>query len=227
MGHSRSLRFRDAFSNFEYENSYTTYKGQRVTIAQMKALKAAETRKKNKEQKTDTITSVRNDVMDSLMEICRQSRAIRMLKSIRAYARNGEQQWGRQFLRFLRQNRDIKKHLYKFCTLYDEMDRLEVQIKKSLRKDARGALSLIEKYGYRLQDLLDEVTGFSTAVSKSGCSDMPLWKNHEIIKGSSDGKRVGISKIMGQMITATKKMETSIRKLAKSHKNAYEEINDL
>lgn len=226
MRHSKSLRFRDAFSNFEYENSYTTYNGQRVTIAQMRALKAAETRKKNKEQKTG-ITTVKNEVMDSLMEICRQSRAIRMLKSIRAYARNGEQQWGRQFLRFLRQNRDIKKHLYKFCTLYDEMDRLEVQIKKSLRKDTRGALSLIEKYGYRLQDLLEEVTGFSTAVSKSGCADMPLWKNHEIIKGSADGKRVGISKIMGQMISATKKMETSIRRLAKSHKNAYEEINEL
>lgn len=226
MAHSKSLRFRDAFSNFEYENSYTTYNGQRVTIAQMRALKAAETRKRNKEQKTG-ITTVKNEVMDSLMEICRQSRAIRMLKSIRAYARNGEQQWGRQFLRFLRQNRDIKKHLYRFCTLYDEMDRLEAQIKKSLRKDARGALSLIEKYGYRLQDLLEEVTGFSTAVSKSGCADMPLWKNHEIIKGSADGKRVGISKIMGQMISSTKKMETSIRRLAKSHKNAYEEINEL
>ena len=107
------------------------------------------------------------------------------------------------------------------------MDRLEVQIKKSLRKDVCGALSLIEKYGYRLQDMLDEVIEFSTAVSKSGCVDMPLWKNHEIIKGSADGRRVGIHKIMGQMISAKNKIETSIRKLAKSHKNAYEEINNL
>ena len=225
MKHSKTFRFRDAFSNFEYDNSYTIYKGQRVTIAQMKSLKAAETRKRNKEENTDTTgTSLRNEVMDSLMEQCRQSRAIRMLKSIRAYARNGEQQWGRQFLKFLHQNREIKKHLYKFCTLYDEMDHLETQIKKSLRKDARGALALIEKYGYRLQDLLEELTSFSTAVSKSGCTEMPLWKNHEIIKGSADGKRIGISKIMTQMLSATKKMETSIRKLAKSHKSAYEEI---
>ena len=108
----------------------------------------------------------------------------------------------------------------------DELDAIEKDIKKHLRKDARYALNLVEKYGYRLQDLLETVQKFGDSVSKSQASDMPMWKNHEIINGSADGKRVGLKRIMGQMVSACKKMEKSIRTLAVKQKSAYEEICD-
>ena len=223
MGRLRTLRFHDAFSEFEYNNSMTTYRGEKMTIARARALKAAESRKKKQE---NADKEVKTAIMDEVMDCCKDARAIRMLKSIRAYARNGEQQWGIFFKRFLAQNRSIKAQLYKFCTLYDELDAIEKDIKKHLRKDARYALNLVEKYGYRLQDLLETVQKFGDSVSKSQASDMPMWKNHEIIKGSADGKRVGLKRIMGQMVSACKKMEKSIRTLAVKQKSAYEEICD-
>ena len=225
MGRLRTLRFRDAFSEFEYNNSMTTYRGEKMTIARARALKAAESRKK-KQQEPDPKETLKTEIMDDVMTCCKEARAVRMLKSIRAYARNGEQQWGIFFKRFLTQNRAIKASLYKFCTLYDELDAIETDIRKHVKKDARYALSPVEKYGYRMQDLLETVQKFSESITKSQVSEMPLWKNHEIIKGSADGKRVGLKRIMGQMTSACKKMEKSIRSLAIKKKEAYEEISD-
>ena len=223
MGRLRTLRFHDAFSEFEYNNSMTTYRGEKMTIARARALKAAESRKKKQE---NADKEVKTAIMDEVMDCCKGARAIRMLKSIRAYARNGEQQWGMFFKRFLTQNRAIKASLYKFCTLYDELDAIEKDIRKHVKKDARYALIQVEKYGYRMQDLLETVQKFSESITKSQVSEMPLWKNHEIIKGSADGKRVGLKRIMGQMTSACKKMEKSIRSLAIKRKEAYEEICD-
>lgn len=217
-----ALRFKDAFSNFEYENSMTVYKGEKCTIARARALKAAETRRCTKDR--SKTQSVKDELMQSLYEICQKTKNIRMLKSIRAYARNGETQWGALFAQFLNQHRDIKRSLYKFVGIYDDADKLLKELKRSLRKDVNITLNIVEQYGYKMQDMVDAVENFSSAVSKSQAIEQPLWKNHEIINGSVDGKRVGLHKIQSQMISSLNKMRKGILMVARESQQIY---NDL
>lgn len=217
-----ALRFKDAFSNFEYENSMTVYKGEKCTIARARALKAAETRRCAKDR--SKTQSVKDELMQSLYEICQKTKNIRMLKSIRAYARNGETQWGALFAQFLNQHRDIKRSLYKFVGIYDDADKLLKELKRSLRKDVNITLNIVEQYGYKMQDMVDAVENFSSAVSKSQAIEQPLWKNHEIINGSVDGKRVGLHKIQSQMISSLNKMRKGILMVARESQQIY---NDL
>lgn len=217
-----ALRFKDAFSNFEYENSMTVYKGEKCTIARARALKAAETRRRAKEEHKSP--GIKHELMQSLYETCRQVKDIRMLKSIRAYARNGETQWGVLFIQFLNQHREIKRSLYKFVGVYDDAEKLLKELKRSLRKDVNETLSVVEQYGYKMQDMVDTVENFSSAVSKSQAIEQPLWKNHEIINGSVDGKRVGLQKIQSQMISSLNKMRKGILMIARESQQIY---NDL
>lgn len=215
------LRFKDAFSNFEYDNSMTVYNGEKCTIARARALKAAESRKRAREERK---SSIKNELTSSLYETCRRAKAIRMLKSIRAYARNGETQWGALFIQFLNQHRDIKRSLYRFVGIYDDAEKLLKELKCSLRKDLNTTLNIVEQYGYKMQDMVETVEKFGNAVFKSQAADQPLWKDHEIIKGSDDGKRVGLRKIQSQMTSSMTKMRNGILAIARESQQVY---NDL
>jgi hypothetical protein len=227
MRHSL-IRFRDAFSNFEENNSLTTYKGEVCTVARARALKAAETKRKKQEEKKarsrkkEIVLSAR-EMLEELVETCRSSKSGRMLKSIRAYARNGETQWGQFYVNFLERNRDVKKHLYAFVGIYDELCSLEKEMKRSLKKDVRLTLAIVDKFGYRLQDLIETVEKFGKAVSGSGVSDAPMWKTHEIYTGSTDGKRVGLRRIQQQMASTLKKMKSSVLDMARQSKEVYDD----
>ena len=227
-----SYRFKDAMSNFEESLQKTTYKGKECTVAQARAMKSAETRRKKREEekaaKSDSKYD-RHSVLPSLHQYCKQIRSsARVLKSIRAFHHNGEGQWHSKYKEFLRMFPEIARNLGLYVKQYDEIIKTEENMGKALKKNRsdKSCFAYVDKFGYQMLDLLEMAEKLFKSVSRSGVMDMPGWKDHEIVKGATDGRRVGLKKIQGEILRINNKVKSSLVLLAKQAKESYRDLSE-
>lgn len=211
-------------SEFEANNQLTLYKGEICTVAQRKARKAAETRKKIKEE----FLSETQVIMSSIKDICLQiKKSSKMLKSIRAFHRNGESQWHNSYKEFLNTFPDISKNILRFSLKFDETECSKKELSKIFKGDRyrKRTSDYIDKFGYQMLDLMDILEELSDAISNAKLNSNPCWRTHEIYCGASTGKRVGLKKIQSQFTSTVNNMKKSLIELSRLSTECYKIAN--
>lgn len=211
----------------EFNNQKTIYKGREVTIAQKRALKAAETRKANAEAKKKSKTFDVRDVLPCvLVEIENTRKSVRNLKSICAFVDNGPRQWSRDYRMLMETFPEVERAFGLYHNRYNKIMKIVDELSNILKKSKinKSFFGVAENFGIEMQKLLDDIEVLTDAVSKSRCMDLPSFSGKEIIESSADGRRPGLKHILRNSTSTKIKTRDNLTKLAIALQQAYNDV---
>ena len=209
------------------DSQIVTYNGREVTKAQKRALKAAETRRKNAEVHEQRNRYTRECVLPSVLEHIKTTRkSVKCLKTIWSYYENGYKQWGTIFNQMLEFYPKLNSSLIRYHSKYNEILKTQTELEKMIKRSKcnKEFFGLARAFGYQMFSLLDIINELSDAVNKKRITDCPLYSDHEMIVGSKDGRRKGLIHIVRNTFSMVSTTTKNLAELSKVLDEAYEDV---
>lgn len=202
----------------------TVYKGETMTVAEARARKSADTRRKNLQKKEE---DGRNLILPEVRkQITATRKSTRCLKSILAFLDNGPIQWPGDFKLFKKYYPELMGAFVRYKAQYQKIMKLEEELDKVLRrsKTSKSFFGIAQDFGYQMLNLLDIVEEISSKISKSDILIRPYLSTREIVVGAKDGRRPGLKHIISHTFENMKKTKQNLINLARSINDAYQDV---
>ena len=209
------------------DSQIVTYNGREVTKAQKRALKAAETRRKNAELRKQRDTYTRECILPSVLEHIESTRkSVRCLKTIWSFYENGYRQWGTIFNQMLEFYPKLNGALVRYHSKYNEILDTQTELEKMIKRNKcnKSFFGLARTFGYQMFSLVDIISELSDAICKERITDSPLYSDHEMIVGAKDGRRKGLIHIVSNTFSMVSTTTKNLVELSKMLDEAYDNV---
>lgn len=179
-------RFND-FDTMMRNSQIVVYNGEKMTYAQMVALKRKETRLKGiKDRNAKIIPLLAPRILAS-------AKSFKLAKSIDAYYHNGYKQWG-TIIKGIIEHPMLSKHFISFVQAYRNSQKCLLTINKVAKKNDRDIFGYIEKLAYHIDDMTTHINNLANAIIEANILNDPQYIGKEVIFG--EGRRLGLKTLV-------------------------------
>jgi hypothetical protein len=143
-------------------------------------------------------------------EVAAIEKGLKYVKSLNTYCRKGYRMWGTIHTQVVSID-GIKTPLGLVCAHYSRAKERIAQIKAMARKNDTDVFQFVEFLERELRAINANIATLSTLVSKSGVLNQ--FKSHECVRGSVDGKRLGLKRLVRDASRNMMDIDATIGKL--------------
>lgn len=163
-----------------------------------------------KAKKRSTIVDS-NSVTSVADVIAKLEKACKWLNSLKAYKDNGYRQWG-VIARNIIEMDGVREYLGKACAHYSGYCRPYMhQVKAMSRHNDSDLFQYVNWIYNHFVEIRNNLSSLMSAFSQSGV--LYAFRNEECIKGSADGKRVGLRQLVQNSTDGMSKIDNIINEL--------------
>lgn len=148
---------------------------------------------KGKRTKKRSNTDDTNSVTRLVAEIESIEKGLKYVKSLNTYCRKGYRMWGTIHTDVISIN-GIKSPLGLVCAHYSRAKERIAEIKAMAKKNDTDVFQFVEFLERELRAINTNISTLATLVSRSGVLNQ--YKDHECVRGSKDGKRLGLKRLI-------------------------------
>lgn len=166
---------------------YTIINGVRMTNEEYLKMVRSNARKAKRTKRLNEIKLLPSDIKSAM-------RNVKVLKSICAYYRHGYKQWGT----IARDIINMPQFSSPFLNVVLRTNEVELKINEIetiAKKSDKAVYQYVERLQYILDNLQKHLDDLLYGITKSGVLSSVM-QNHECIKGSADGKRLGLQTLV-------------------------------
>lgn len=184
----------DHYANLSRQESTITtiVDGKPVTMS-LKEWRKIYQPNRGKHTKKRSTTDESNSVTRLEEEVTAIEKGLKYVKSLNTYCRKGYRMWGTIHTEVISID-GIKTPLGLVCAHYSRAKERITQIKAMAKKNDTDVFQFVEFLERELRAINTNIATLSTLVSKSGVLNQ--YKNHECVRGSVDGKRLGLKRLV-------------------------------
>lgn len=208
-----------SFRTYQSEQSQlVTINGVTMTQKEFKEMrkKANLAPKKTKRVKKSTTCNI---VADEVKDLVKE---VKVLKSLVSFKDHSYRMWG-TIARDLLKLKEIEMPFNQVCMYTRELNGILKEIEKLSKANSTDVFQFVCKLNWKLDDIKKQLTNLIDGISSSHV--MQAFGKHEIIKGSMDGKRLGIKTLSRRSYRSVIEIGNicnELTKIEKEGKNPFE-----